>query len=407
MFTPLAGKRVIDLTHVLAGPYVTHILRHLGADVIKIERPGTGDVMRAGRPGQSPPGLGPQFIGLNAGKRSLALDIKDRRGQAILRRLIAGADVLVENLRPGELRRLKFDYDTLSATNPGLVYCSVSGWGQSGAFADRAGYDQAIQAATGVMMMQGEPGEPPMKVGFPAIDIATGMNGACAVLSALLERQRTGKGCRIDIAMADSALMLMIGPTATWTVGRIPGERFGNRSLASSPTSGVFATADGWLSVAANTPEQGYRALEIIGQPALRHDPRFALAGSKGGFFVVADLDGARAAFAAGLRQGAADHWETAFNAAGIASAKIRTIDGYLDGAYRQTPGILHRIDAQPGYDQPIETPGAGFRVNDVAAGVAEPAPRLGADSRTVLLELGLSPDEIVELDRDKVVQMT
>ena len=407
MFAPLAGKRVIDFTHVLAGPYVTHILRQLGAEVIKIERPGTGDVMRAGRPGQSPPGFGPQFVGLNAGKRSLALDIKDKSGQEILRRLIATADVLVENLRPGELRRLKFDYETLAATNPTLIYCSVSGWGQSGAYAGRAGYDQAIQAATGVMMMQGEPGEPPMKVGFPAIDIATGMNGACAVLSALLERERTGKGCRIDIAMADSALMLMIGPTSTWTVGRIPAERFGNRSLASSPTSGVFATADGWLSVAANTPEQGYRALEIIGQPALRHDPRFALAGSKGGFFIVADLEGARAAFAGGLRQGPAEQWETAFNAAGIASAKVRTIDGYLEEAYRQTPGILHRVDTQPGYDRTVETLGAGFRVNDTPAGVAAAAPSLGADSRTVLLELGLTPDEIERLERDQIIETT
>jgi len=406
MFTPLAGKRVVDLTHVLAGPYVTHILRQLGADVIKIERPGTGDVMRAGRPGQSPPGFGPQFVGLNAGKRSLALDLKDPRGQDILRRLVRGADVLVENLRPGELRRLKLDYGTLSALNPRLVYCSVSGWGQGGAFADRAGYDQAIQAATGVMMMQGEPGEPPQKVGFPAIDIATGMNGACSVLAALLERERTGKGCRIDVAMADSALMLMIGPTSTWTVGQIPAERFGNRSLASSPTSGVFPTADGWLSIAANTPEQGYRALEIIGQPELRHDPRFALAGNKGGFFIVADLDGARAAFADGLRGRTAEHWETAFNEAGIASARVRTIDEYLDGAYRRTPGLLHRIDAQPGYGRPVETLGAGFRVDGIAAGVAAPAPPLGADSRSVLHALGLSPDDIAALARDKVVQV-
>ncbi|HJQ59742.1 MAG TPA: CoA transferase [Vineibacter sp.] len=405
MFTPLAGKRVVDLTHVLAGPYVTHILRQLGAEVIKIERPGTGDVMRAGRPGESPPGFGPQFVGLNAGKRSLALDLKDARGQDILRRLVRDADALVENQRPGELKRLKFDYETLSALNPRLVYCSVSGWGQSGAFAGRAGYDQAIQAATGVMMMQGEPGTPPQKIGFPAIDIATGMNGACAVLAALLERERTGKGCRLDVAMADSALMAMIGPTSNWTVGGIPAERFGNRSLASSPTSGVFEAADGWLSIAANTPEQGHRALAIIGRPELRDDPRFALAGRKGGFFVVADLEAATVEFAAGLKSRPAEHWEAAFSEAGIAAAAVRTIDAYLDGPYRRTAGVLQRIAHQPGYDRPVETLGAGFRADGVAAGSDKPAPALGGDSRAILQELGLSRDEIMTLERDGVIQ--
>jgi crotonobetainyl-CoA:carnitine CoA-transferase CaiB-like acyl-CoA transferase len=299
-------------------------------------------------------------------------------------------------------------FNEAGGSGPGfnrLVYCSVSGWGQSGAFADRAGYDQAIQAATGVMLMQGEPGEPPQKVGFPAVDIATGMNAACSVLAALLERERTGRGCRIDVAMADSALMLMIGATSTWTVGRIPAERFGNRSLASSPTSGVFPTAAGWLSVAANTPEQGWRALDSIGRPELKHDPRFAQAGNKGGFFIVADLDGARAAFADGLRKNTAEHWEAAFNDASIPSAAIRTLDEYLSGAYRSTPGVLHRIDAQPGYDRPVETLGAGFRVDGVAAGVAAPAPPLGSDSRAVLEALGLSADDFAALERDNVVQ--
>lgn len=406
MFTPLAGTRILDLTHVLAGPYITHVLRQLGADVIKIERPGSGDVMRTDRPSPAQPGFGPQFVGLNAGKRSLALDFKDPRGQDILRRLADRADALVENQRPGELQRLKFDYETLSASNPRLVYCSVSAWGQSGDFAGRTGYDQAIQAATGVMMMQGEEGQPPQKIGFPAVDIATGMNGACAVLSGLLERQRTGRGCRIDVAMADSALMLMIAPISNWTVGRIPSERFGNRSLALSPTSGVFETSDGYLSVAGNTTEQGLRALDTIGRSELRHDPRFALTEGKGGFFRVADLDGARSEFAAVLRQATSDHWEKTFNAAGIAASAIRTIDAYLDGPYRRTAGVLRRIDAQPGYDGPVETLGAGFRVDGVTAGADAPAPALGGDSHAVLLELGLTPDDIAALRRDKVVQM-
>ncbi|MBL8673712.1 MAG: CoA transferase, partial [Rhodospirillales bacterium] len=360
MFAPLAGTRVLDFTHVLAGPYVTHVLTQLGADVVKIERPGAGDVMRTGKPGQSPPGFAAQFVGLNHGKRSLALDFKTPRGREIALRLATRADVLVENQRPGELAKAGLDHATLSATNPGLVYASVSGWGQSGPMAGRAGYDQAIQAAAGVMMMQGDPGDPPMKIGFPAIDIATGMNGACAVMAALLERQRNGgKGCRIDIGMADSALMLMIGPASNWMVGGIAPERFGNRPLTSSPTSGVFPTADGWLSIAANTMDQGHKALDVAGRGELKSDPRFAPVG-KGGFFVVADQAAATAEFAAILRTRTADDWERDLSAAGVACAKIRTVDEFIDGPYRATPGVHRRIDDQPGYDKPVEALGAG-----------------------------------------------
>jgi crotonobetainyl-CoA:carnitine CoA-transferase CaiB-like acyl-CoA transferase len=405
MFAPLTGIRVIDLTHVLAGPFVTHVLRQLGAEVIKIERPGTGDVMRAGRAGETPAGYGPQFVGLNAGKKSLALDLKDSRGRDIVRRLAAGADVVVENLRPGELARLGLDHAGLAPLNPRLIYCSVSGWGQEGALAGRAGYDQAIQAATGVMWMQGEPDTPPMKVGFPTVDIATGMNGAGAILAALLERQRTGKGCRLDVAMADTALMLMIPVASTWLVAGIAPERFGNRSLASSPTSGVFETAEGWLSVAANTYAQGLRALDAIGRPELKTDPRFAHVGRAGGFFTAADHDGALQEFATALKARAAEHWETALNAAGVAAAAIRSPDTYIEGVYRNMPGIHGRIAHQPGYDRPVETLGAGWRADGTVPHAATAAPALGEDSRSVLADLGLSADDIAALERDGVVQ--
>lgn len=403
MFAPLQGVRVVDLTHVYAGPYVTHVLTQLGADVVKIERPGAGDVIRAGLRGVSPPGFAAPFVGMNHGKRSLTLDLKDARGKDALARLIERGDVLVENLRPGELERIGFGPDAARKINPRLIYASVSGWGQSGPQASRAGYDQVIQASTGMMMMQGEAGTPPMKIGFPAIDIATGMNGACAILAALLERQRTGTGSRIDIGMGDSALMLMIGNSSAWLVGGLPHERVGNRALTSSPTSGVFETADGSISVAANTLEQGHKALDVIGRPELKSDPRFAPV-RKGGFFHVADPDGAEREFAAALKARDAEHWEAAFNDAGIACGKIRTIHEFLAGPYRTMPGIHRTITDQPGYDRPIEALGAGFRVDGAIPAATRPAPPLGGDSRAVLGELGFDAGEIEAMAKDGVI---
>jgi CoA:oxalate CoA-transferase len=403
MFAPLEGVRVVDLTHVYAGPYITHVLTQLGADVVKIERPGVGDVIRAGRPGVSPPGFAAAFVGMNHGKRSLTLDLKDQRGKDALQRLIERADVLVENLRPGELERIGFGAEPAMAMNPRLIYASVSGWGQSGPQASRAGYDQVIQASTGMMMMQGDAGTPPMKTGFPAIDIATGMNGACAILASLMQRQRTGKGCRVDIAMGDSALMLMIAASSGWLVGGLPHERMGNRALTSSPTSGVFETADGSISVAANTLEQGHKALEVIGRPELKTDARFAPV-RKGGFFLVADQNGAEREFAAALKMRDAEHWEVAFNAVGIACAKIRTISDFLAGPYRTMPGIHRTITDQPGYDRPVEVLGAGFRVDGMVPSATRPAPPLGGDSRAVLIDLGFTASEIDAMAKDGVI---
>jgi crotonobetainyl-CoA:carnitine CoA-transferase CaiB-like acyl-CoA transferase len=403
MFAPLQGVQVVDLTHVYAGPYVTHVLAQLGADVVKIERPGVGDVIRAGLSGVSPPGFAAPFVGMNHGKRSLTLDLKEARGKDALTRLIERADVLVENLRPGELDRIGFGAEAARKMNPRLIYASVSGWGQSGPQSSRAGYNQVIQASTGMMMMQGDAGTPPMKIGFPAIDIATGMNGACAILAALLERQRTGTGSRIDIGMGDSALMLMIGNSSGWLVGGLPHERKGNRALTSSPTSGVFETGNGSISVAANTLEQGHKALDVVGRPELKADPRFAPM-RKGGFFHVADQDGAEREFAAALKTRDAEHWETAFNEVGIACAKIRTIDEFLAGPYRTMPGIHRTIADQLGYDRPVEALGAGFRVDGSVPAASRPAPALGGDSRAVLTELGFAPGEIDAMAKDRVI---
>jgi len=406
LFAPLKGIRVVDFTHVIAGPYTTHILCQLGADVVKIERPGAGDVMRASRPGKGPPGFNPQFVGFNHGKRSIAIDLKSEAGREVVRRLVREGDVLVENLRPGELDKIGLGAREMTALNPRLIYCSISGWGASGELAGRAGYDQVIQASIGMMMTQGDAGDPPMKVGFPLIDVATGMNAACALLAALHEQAATGRGRFIDVAMGDSGLMLNIGALANWMVGRQANERMGNRALTQSPTAGVFETAEGWISLAANTPDQGAKALEVMGRPELVADPRFKLAGPRGGFFVVSDPDGAKAEVVAALKSQSAEHWEAAFNAAGIACAKIRTVDEFVDGPYRRTAGLHRTIAAQPGYDGAVQAPGAGFRVDGETVGNDRPVGALGADGRSVLAELGYGEAEVAALAQSRAVAL-
>lgn len=405
---PLTGIRVLDFTHVLAGPYATHVLCQLGADVIKIERPGVGDVMRAAKPGgRMPPGFGAQFVALNAGKRSVAVDLKSEAGRDAVRRIAETVDVAVENLRPGELDKLGLGHEALSAINPNLIYCTISGWGLDGPLASRPGYDQIFQAALGMMMTVGERADdPPMKIGFPMIDIATGMNAATAILAALTQRDRDGgQGRRLDVAMSDSALHLMIGPVAKWMIGGERNERIGNKGLTGSPTAGVFPTAGGWLALAANTREHAERVLDLIGVPDWRTDPRFASVGVKGGFFNVAQPDAALAAVSAALLAKDAEHWERVFNEAGVAAGKARTVEEFLDGPYRTTAGTRRRIAPPYGLSEQIEILGAGFRVDGETPGTELPPPRLGQHTRMALDEIGMTAGEIDALVAAKAVQ--
>lgn len=375
---PLEGFRVLDLTHVLAGPCATHHLRCLGAEVIKVERPGGGDPMRALGRQSGPDSLSPTFRALNAGKKSLVADLATPDGRATVLRLAEGATVFVENFRPGVARRLGLGPEDIRAVRPDIVYCSISGWGQSGPNSSHGAYDHVIQAATGMMALQGSgAGEGPVKVGFPVIDIATGISAAEAILAALIRRLRGDTGpITLDVSMVDSALALMTGPAATTlATGRAP-DRVGNRGFVGSPGAETFATCDGHISVAANTMGQFATLCRLLRRPELAAPPHIPEGLPAESFLANVATDPLREALAGAFAAAEAAALEIALNDAGVPAARVRDLGAYLHAVYPNTPGI--------GVDGETLAFGPAFRWEPQAAAALAPAPALGADTASL-----------------------
>lgn len=376
---PLEGFRVLDLTHVLAGPCATHHLRCLGAEVIKVERPGCGDPMRALAMHPQHGGLPPGFRALNAGKRSVVLDLASTDGRAAVLRLAETADVFVENFRPGVAERLGLGPGDIRAVRPDIVYCSISGWGRSGPRSSFGAYDHVIQAATGMMALQGgDAAATPVKVGFPVIDIATGISAAEAILAALIRRLRgDASPITLDVSMVDSALSLMSGPAAITLATGKPPERVGNRGFVGSPGAETFATTDGHISVAANTVAQFAALCRLLGRPELAAPP-YVPGGLPGDAFLAdAATDVLREALGQAFATTDATALETALNAAGVPAARVRDLGEYLRELYPETPGI--GIDGEP------LAFGPAFRWETAEARALPPAPALGADTEAVV----------------------
>jgi len=376
---PLEGFRVLDLTHVLAGPCATHHLRCLGAEVIKIERPGSGDPMRALTMQPEHGGVPPGFRALNAGKKSVVVDLSTPEGRAAVLRLAETVDVFVENFRPGVARRLGLGPDDIRKVRPQIVYCSISGWGQSGPNRRYGAYDHVIQAATGMMALQGSQADDgPVKVGFPVIDIATGISAAEAILAALIRRLRGDTGpITLDVSMVDSALALMSGPAAmTLATGRAP-ERVGNRGFVGSPGAETFATTEGHISVAANTMGQFATLCRLLGQPELAAPPFVPEGLAPGDFLANVASEPLRIKLSQAFASADATELEAALNAAGVPAAKVRDLGEYLRDLYPTTPGI--GMDGEP------VALGPAFRWQDEQRPKLPSAPRLGADTQSIL----------------------
>jgi crotonobetainyl-CoA:carnitine CoA-transferase CaiB-like acyl-CoA transferase len=330
----MEGMRVVDLSHVIAGPTCGFYLAHYGAEVIKVEPPGRGDVLRTGG-GKAAvdEGVSVGFATINAGKRSAAIDLKSPEGLAAVRELARGADVFIENFRPGVVERLGLSYDAIRAINPRVVYASISGYGQEGEWSPRGAYDHVVQAFTGMMSLQGGEGDPPVKVGFPVIDAAAGMTAAQAVLAALLRRERSGEGAYLDVSMVQAAVQLMLSPAVLAEHEGRDRPRPGNRGFSGSPGAATFRCADGWIATAANTPAQFRTLCHALGVESVLHDDALldvAALGAGAGFVVPRDVPALHARLEAAFAVRSAAALESALAAAGVPAARVRSLSGFM-----------------------------------------------------------------------------
>jgi crotonobetainyl-CoA:carnitine CoA-transferase CaiB-like acyl-CoA transferase len=400
----LANLRVIDLSHVIAGPAASHYLAAFGAEVIKIENPRAPDVMRYVDAGPDD-GISTTFAALNAGKKSLAIDLKNPRLRDLLLGMVRDADVVIENFRPGTSQRLGLDYEAAKAVNPRIVYLSISGYGQTGAWSRFGAYDQVVQALTGMMMLNGEDNDAPTKVGFPVVDMATGLFGALAVLAAIHRRTTSNLGVHIDASLAQSAVQLM-RPVATRVLatGR-DAARAGNRGFSGSPGASTFQCSDGWLAVAANTQAQFRGLCELLGLTGVAEDPALVAPVGQGGTTNVAAVDRPRLVrlMEEAFARHAAAELEPRLNAAGVPAARVRTVAEFL----REASAGKHvelEID-RVGYGR-HETLHLGPGVAGLGDGAPPRAPRLGADTADILRQAGLDEKEIAALARDGAIRI-
>ena len=322
MKQPLAGIRIADFSHVMAGPYATHLLRLLGAEVIKIESPGKGDAMRNYGADRRYDGMAPAFIAVNAGKKSIALDLKDPADLAVARQLVERCDVVIENFRPGVMQRLGLGPDALRAANPKLVYCSVSGYGQSGPRRDWPAIDNIVQATSGMMSLGGEPGSPPMRVGFPVVDTLTGQTAAFAILAALLRRERSGEGETIDVAMFDASLAFMASAVVPYLVTGKALQRTGNVGYSGQPTAALFKCRDGRdVSLGVVQQHQFVQLASLLGREDWLRDPRFANPEVR-----RANAGDMQRELGAQMQQRDAAEWESVMSEAGIPCGMVREV---------------------------------------------------------------------------------
>lgn len=393
-----SGVRVLDLTNVLSGPFATLHLALLGAEVIKIENPVEGDLAR--RLGNVPElndGLmGTSFLAQNANKKSVTLNLKEPEARDILLKLARSSDVVVENFRPGVMDRLGLSYATLREVNPRLIYCAISGFGQTGPDALKPAYDQIIQGLSGIMAINGDERLNPLRCGFPVCDTVGGLNAAFAIMAALYHRERTGEGQFIDVALVDSIMPLMGWVAANLLIGHQQPQLLGNDNFTAAP-SGTFATADGAINIAANKQEQWEAVADVLGVPELTRDPRFAArdARKKNRRALTPLLE-------AKLRQHPTDHWVQALNARGVPSGAILSL-----GAALAQPQVMHRGTVQAVCDEHIgelKLFNLTAQFEKTPAAIESPPPRLSDHTEEILGGLGYSRGEVAALREKGIV---
>ncbi|MDT7951898.1 MAG: CaiB/BaiF CoA-transferase family protein [Acetobacteraceae bacterium] len=403
---PLAHIKVLDLSRVLAGPWAGQLLGDYGADVIKVERPGTGDDTRTWGPPyakQADGSDGPDaayFLCANRNKRSVTIDFTQAEGQRLVRDLARGSDVVIENFKLGGLAAYGLDYASLSAEQPGLIYCSITGFGQTGPYAPRAGYDFLIQGMGGLMSItgkrDGEPGAGPQKVGVAVTDVLTGLYATTAILAALAHRERTGVGQHIDLALLDVGIASLANQTMNYLQSGVAPQRMGNGHPNVVPYQD-FPTADGDVIIAVGNDGQFSRLCQALGRPDLASDPRYV-----GNTARVAHRDTLIPALAEATRTRTTAEWVGIFETRGVPCGPINTLDQVFADPHVQARGMQHAMDRDGATLQLVANP---VRLSESPVTYRRAPPRLGADTDDVLqARLGLSPAALRQLRDDKVI---
>ena len=392
---PLSGLTVLDLTRVLSGPYCTMLLGDMGARVIKVEQPGRGDDTRA----WGPPFIGSEsayFLGTNRNKESLTLDFKASDGRAILERLVARADVMVENFRPGALARLGLDYDSLARSHPRLIYCSISGFGQDGPRSSQPGYDAVIQAEGGLMSVTGDPDGPPFRVGVAIADLVAGLLAAQGITLALLARARTGRGQHVDISMLDGVVSLLSYHASIYLTTGATSGRVGNRHATIAPYE-TFPARDGEFFLAVGNDDQFVRFCRVAGLQELGQDQRFATNPAR-----VEHADELRRRLGPVLAGRTRQEWIETLTAAGVPCGAVRSVPEALSDpqvvARRMIEAVEHATLNS------VKVLGTPIKLSDTPGAVRTAPPVLGQHTEQILGELGFAPQVVEDLRARNVV---
>ncbi len=394
---PLEGVRVLDLTNVLSGPFCCHQLAHLGAEVVKVEARGRGDLARqlGADHDLNKVGMGVSFLAQNAGKKSVTVNLKNSKGKKLFLKLVGNADVLVENFRPGVMDRLGLGYKSIKSKNTNLIYCSISGFGQSGPWAFRPAYDQIIQGASGVMSINGDVNNAPFRVGYPLADTVGGLTAAFAISAALNAQPR---GTFIDVSMLESLMATMGWAISNYLIGGNKPNANGNENSTSAP-SGTFEAADGLINIAANKDEQWVLLTDHLGLAELRKRPEYLTREDRklNRFLLKAELEEV-------LMNRRASDWVEELNLIGVPSGAVLSLPEILDMPQVADRGFLNTFENVPGIGRDIEVVTTGVKLDGVAPRVDTPPPLLGAHNDLVWAELGLSLLQIEELKKQGVI---
>jgi len=400
---PLEDLRVLDISRALAGPYCCMMLGDLGADVIKVELPERGDESRnwgppfVGEPYEIYPGESAYFMAINRNKRSITINLKSPEGQEIIKRLAGDSDVFVENYRTGTLEKMGLGYEDLHALNPRLIYCSISGYGRNGPYAERPGYDFIIQAEGGIMGVTGPEEGPPYRVGISIIDISTGIFASTAILAALHSRESTGEGQLIDISLIDTSVALLANMASNYLVGGVEPSRMGNAHFNIAPYE-VFRARDHWFTLGAANTKQWEMLCEVIGQPELKNDPRFVTNKDR-----VANRDALSKILSDAFANCDAHEWLLKLQEADIPSGPINSIQDVFSHPQAEVREFKVKIEHPTA--GLVDLPGFPYKMSQTPAMLHRPPPMLGEHTEEVLIELlGFSSEKVALLKEQKVI---